>query len=86
VPSVAEQVAPAEKPVTVKTAGEPSEAGFGVASTAPLVQPTDTLTLAALSGTKSLLTVKVSELSVFVMVHEAGPESIATFWQSSPFV
>ena len=36
--SLAEQVAPAEKPVTVNTAGLPGEAFFGVASIVPLLQ------------------------------------------------
>jgi hypothetical protein len=86
VTSVAVQVAPALKPVTVNTAGEPSEAGLGVASGVPLVQVSETLTVAALSGTKSLLTVKVAEVCVFVIVHEGVPPLvIVTFWQEASF-
>jgi hypothetical protein len=46
----------------VKTAGEPSEAGFGDASGVPLVQLSETLTTPGSSGTKSLLTVNVTEV------------------------
>jgi hypothetical protein len=83
---VAEQVAPALKPLIVKSAGEPSEAGFGVASGVPLVQVTAMLTVAALSGMKSLLTVKTAEVCVFVIVQACVPWLIiATFWQEASF-
>ena len=58
------------KPVTVNDAGEPSLAlvGFG-AATVPLAQESETLTVAALFGTKSLSTWKMAPLRVFVIVH-----------------
>ena len=61
------------KPVTVKTAGEASLAGALAGETEPLAQLRETVTEAASLGTKSLLTVKVALLSVFVMVQEALP-------------
>jgi hypothetical protein len=67
------QVAPDVNPATVVTNGVASladpEAGEGV----PLVQVTLTLTLAPLFGTKSLLTVKVALVWVFVIVQEPVP-------------
>ena len=57
------------RPVTVKTAGAASLAGFGLGATiVPAPQVRVTLTEAASLGTKSLLTVKVALLRVLVMV------------------
>ena len=56
------------KPLTVKTAGEPSLAEALAGVTVPLSQVRVTVTEAALLGTKSLSTVKVSTL-VLVIVH-----------------
>jgi hypothetical protein len=73
------QVAPALKPVTVKTAGEASEAFFGDESTEPLEHDNETLTVVVSDeglSEKSLLTVNVALRSVFVIVHGV----------SSPFV
>jgi hypothetical protein len=84
---VAEHVAPAVKPVIVKTAGDASEAFWGEESTLPVVHVTETLTVAALFGTKSLLTVNVAPLSVFVIVQDGVPPSlIATLWQPASFL
>jgi hypothetical protein len=71
--SVAVQVAPALNPATVVTNGVASladpEAGDGV----PLVHVTVMLTLAPLFGTKSLFTVNVALVCVFVIVHDPVP-------------
>jgi hypothetical protein len=70
------QVVPAPKPVIVVTNGVASlaepDAGEGV----PLVQVTLTETLAALSGWKSLFTVRVALFSVLVIVQEAFPPTV----------
>ena len=66
---MAVQVGLPEKPETVKTAGVDSEASAVAGVSDPLAQERDTVTLAALLGTKSLLTVKVAVL-VLVMVQE----------------
>ena len=58
------------KPVTVKTAGEASLAEALAGVTTPVSQTRVTVTLAALSGTKSLRTEKVSTFCVFVIVQE----------------
>ena len=57
------------KPVTVKTAGEASLARALAGVTTPVSQTRETVTLAALLSEKSLKTVNVSPLSVFVIVH-----------------
>jgi hypothetical protein len=56
--------------VTVKTAGDASVALADAGVTEPLAQLSETVTLAALSGTKSFRTSKVAELSVLTMVQE----------------
>ena len=56
-------------PVTVKTAGVDSEALAEAGRAVPLAQERETVTLAPLSGTKSLLTVKVP-VEVLVIVQE----------------
>jgi hypothetical protein len=66
--SVAVQFGSPEKPVTVKTAGVASEADAEAGLALPLAQESETVTLAALLGTKSLFTWKVSEVIVFVIV------------------
>ena len=66
---MAVQVAPRLKPVTVKLAGSASDAVVSSLATAPLVQTRPTVTSAASSGTKSLLTVTVAERRVLVIVH-----------------
>ena len=67
---MAVQLGSGVKPLTVKTAGEVSVASVGLEVTmVPLVQTRVTLTLAPLSGTKSLLTEKVSTFRVLVIVH-----------------
>jgi hypothetical protein len=85
VPSLAEQVAPALNPVTVKTAGEASDAFFGEESTLPVVHVSETLTVVvSVPGLseKSLLTVNVAERSVFVIVQDGvPPAAIDTVWQ-----
>jgi hypothetical protein len=87
VPSVAEQVAPTAKPVTVNTAGEASDAFFGDESTLPVVHVSETLTVAASFGTKSLLTVNVADRRVFVIVQDGVPPAlIATIWQPASFL
>jgi hypothetical protein len=80
--SVAVQDAPARKPVTVVENGAPSaavpEAGVGV----PLVQVTLTLTVAALFGTKSFVTVNTPELCWLMIVQDGVPPTgIGTFAQ-----
>jgi hypothetical protein len=65
---VAVQVAPVLKPVTVVVNGVASEAEPEAGEGEPLVQVTLTVTLPALLGTKSLLTVSVALFSVFVIV------------------
>ena len=57
--SVAVQLGSPLAPVTVKEAGEASEAGAEVGEAVPETQERETVTEAALLGTKSLLTVKV---------------------------
>jgi hypothetical protein len=56
------------KPVTVKTAGVASEALADAGLALPLAQDSETVTLAPLLGTKSLLTWKVSEVIVLTIV------------------
>ncbi len=67
---VAVQVAPAVKPVTVKTAGEPSRAVPRAGSTLPLSQVRLTATLLVLPSVNFLPTENVVELSVLVIVQE----------------
>ena len=67
--SVAVQVVPGPKPEMVKTAGVASEALAVAGLSVPEVQERETVTLAPLLGTKSLLTVKVA-VEVLVMVQE----------------
>ena len=74
--SVAVQVAPAVKPVTVVVNGVASEAEPEAGEGEPLVQVTLTDTEAALFGMKSLLTVSVALLRVLVMVQEAEPPTV----------
>ncbi len=57
------------KPLTVKTAGKASLARALAGVTTPLSQTRETVTLAALLGTKSLRTEKVSTFRVLVIVH-----------------
>ncbi len=64
------QVGEPLKPVTVKVAGEASEALAEAGEAVPEVQERETVTEAALLGTKSLLTLKEAELRVLVMVQE----------------
>jgi hypothetical protein len=54
----------------VKTAGVDSDALADAGLSDPLAHESDTVTLAASSGTKSLLTVKVATLSVLTMVQD----------------
>jgi hypothetical protein len=75
--SVAVQFGSPEKPVTVKTAGVASEALAEAGLALPLAQESDTVTLAALFGTKSLFTWKVSDVMVFVIV-QTPALSVAT--------
>ena len=56
-------------PVTVKTAGEASLAEALAGVTTPVSQVRETVTDAALSGEKSLLTEKVSTFWALVIVH-----------------
>jgi len=74
--SVAVQVAPTLKPVTVVVNGEASDAGPEAVVGVPLVQTTVTGTLAPLSGTKSLLTVNVALFSEFTIVQDAEPPTL----------
>jgi hypothetical protein len=67
--SVAVQVGLPEKAETVKTAGVASEALRDAGLAKPDAQERETVTLAPLSGTKSLLTVKAA-LEVLVIVQE----------------
>ncbi len=66
---MAVQLGSGVKPVTVKTAGEASLAEVLAGVTTPLSQARETVTEAALLGTKSLMTVTVAERSVLVIVH-----------------
>ena len=82
--SVAVHVAPTLKPVTVVVNGAASDADPDAGEGVPLVQDTLTLTDAPLFGTKSLFTVNVALLSVFVIVHDAlPPTEIETLAQSA---
>jgi hypothetical protein len=54
--------------VTVKVAGVASDALAEAGEAVPLAQESDTVTEAALFGTKSLLTLNVALFSVFVIV------------------
>jgi hypothetical protein len=63
--------------VTVKTAGVDSEALADAGVAVPLAQLKETVTLAALSGTKSLLTVKFPLLSVFTIVQKPAVSAVA---------
>jgi hypothetical protein len=67
---VAVQVAPRLKPVTVKLAGSDSEADVSSLAGVPEVQVMATVTLAALSSEKSLLTTTWAVRWVLVMVQE----------------
>jgi len=79
---VAVQSGSGVKPVTVKTAGEASLADALAGVTTPVSQVRETVTEAALSGTKSLRTENVSTLRVLVIVQLALPPStIATLAQ-----
>jgi hypothetical protein len=66
---VAVQEAPVLNPVTVETNGVDSDAVPDAGAGVPLVQVTDTGTVAALFGMKSLLTVRVALRSVLTIVH-----------------
>ena len=63
------------KAETVKTAGVDSEALAEAGRAVPLAQERETVTEAPLSGTKSLLTVKVAVV-VLVMVQVAVPRCV----------
>jgi hypothetical protein len=67
-------VAPVEKPVTVVTNGVASEAEPEAGEGVPLVHVTLTETDAPSFGTKSLLTVSVALVCVFVIVQEPAPD------------
>jgi hypothetical protein len=67
---VAVQVGSPEKPVTVNDAGVASEALAEAGVADPLAQESDTVTDPPAFGTKSLLTVKVALVSVFVIVQD----------------
>jgi hypothetical protein len=54
----------------MKDAGVASEADAEAGEAVPLAQDRETVTLAALSGTKSLFTSKVAALRLFTMVQE----------------
>jgi len=56
-------------PVTVKRAPPDSDADAVAGVSDPLAQESETVAEAALSGTKSLLTVKLALFSVFTIVH-----------------
>jgi len=56
-------------PVTVNIAGVLSDALADAGKAVPLAQESDTVTLAALFGTKSLFTWKVSLVMLLTMVH-----------------
>ena len=72
-------VAPVEKPVIVVTNGVASEADPEAGVGVPLVQVTLTATDAPLFGMKSLFTVRVALVCVFVIVQlEEPPFEIAT--------
>ena len=71
---MAVQVAPRLNAVTVVTNGVASEAEPDAGDGVPLVQVTLTGTLAALFGTKSLLTVRVVTRAVFVIVQAPDPD------------
>ena len=75
--SVAVHVAPALNPLTVVVNADASDAGPDAGEGVPLVHDTLTLTDAALFGTKSLCTVSVAVLSVFVIVHEGVPPGVS---------
>jgi hypothetical protein len=62
-----------EGPLTVKFAGAASEALAEAGETEPLAQERDTVTLAALLGTKSLFTAKSALISILMMVQLAVP-------------
>jgi len=68
-PSVAVQVAPALKPVTVKLAGSDSDAEVSSFATDPDEQVRVTVTLAALLSVKSLFTTTWAERRVLTIVH-----------------
>jgi hypothetical protein len=74
--SVAVQVGLPENPETVNTAGVASEALRDAGLAEPEAQERDTVTLAPLSGTKFLLTVKVAVV-VLVMVQEPARRAAA---------
>jgi hypothetical protein len=65
------------KPVTVVTKGADSEAEPVAGEGVPLVHVTLTGTLAPLSGTKSLFTVRVMLRRVFVIVQDPVASSAA---------
>ena len=68
--SVAMQVGLPVNPVTVKVVGDASVTDALAGLAVPLAQANDTVTAAALFGTKSLLTTNVSVLRVLTIVHE----------------
>jgi len=63
------------KPVTVKEAGVASDAGALAGDAVPEAQASDTVTLAALFGTKSLLTTNVSVFRLFTIVQTPALKS-----------
>jgi hypothetical protein len=66
-----------EKPLTVNEAGVASEADAEAGLTLAEPQDSVTVTLAALFGTKSLMTWKFAVLSVFTMVQEPAESAAA---------
>jgi microcompartment protein CcmK/EutM len=75
--SVAVQVGSPTKPVTVKTAGVDSEADADAGVSDPLAQDRLTVTLAGLLSEKSLFTVNVAVLRVFVIMHDPADSAAA---------
>jgi hypothetical protein len=65
------------KPVTVNVAGVVSEALAEAGEAVPLAQESDTVTEAALFGTKSLLTSKVALFSVLTIVQDPAESAAA---------
>jgi hypothetical protein len=61
----------------MKEAGVDSEADAEAGDAVPLAQDRETVTLAALSGTKSLFTWNVAALRLFTMVQEPADRGAA---------
>jgi hypothetical protein len=69
----------------VKLAGVASEALADAGLAVPLAQESETVTLAALLGTKSLFTVNVSVFSVLIIVQFAVPPSLIATLTHAPW-